>query len=51
MPKYTFLHNLDLQKNFKPNALSINIAMMHDITALYEIDILNLIQITSNNFI
>lgn len=46
MPKYTFLHNLDLQKKFKPNALSINIAMMHDITALYEIDILNLIQIT-----
>lgn len=45
MTKFTFLHNLDLLENFIPYYRSINVAEMHDIIALHEMSILDLIQI------
>lgn len=45
MSKYTFLHNLELQKKFDPFDYSKNVSEVHKSISISEIDILNLIQI------
>lgn len=46
MEKYTFLHDLELMKKFKPDDFSVNACRMHGIVPIWENTILELIQIT-----